>query len=308
MTVSLVLIQKIISLFLIMILGIIIVRAGLLKPEDSKSLSVISLYLALPCAIVSAFCMEETSSVLRGLLLTVLASFALHLLMILLTKIASRIYPLSEAEQACVIYTNSSGMVLPLVLAVLGEKWAVYSTGFIAVQLLFVWSHGKMLLCHERRPDILKIIKNPNMLAVLLGFFLFILRIPVPMVIQDAMGYLEDLLAGSGMLVTGMLIGNVKLKEAGNRKGIWSASFLRMIVCPLVCLIFLKLSRLEYLAEDGREILFVTFMACVTPSALTVMQMAQVYGRDSQVCSVINVITTILGVVTMPFWLLLYQM
>lgn len=307
MTVFFVLIQKIISLFLIMILGIIVVRTGLLKPEDSKSLSVISLYYALPCAIISAFRIEGTSLVLQGLWLTVLASIILHVLMILLTRIAGRFYPLSDEERACIIYPNASGMVIPLVLAVLGEKWLVYSTGFIAVQLVFVWSHGKALLGQERKPELLKIIKNPNLIAVFLGILLLFLHIRIPAVIEDAMGYLEDLLVGSGMLATGMLIGNADIKMAGRRKGIWFTSFMRMILCPLACMIFLKYSGVEALVENGKEILFVTFMATATPSALTVMQMAQVYGRDAEYCGMINVVTTLLGIITMPLMLLLYQ-
>lgn len=53
--ISLILAEKIFSLFLIMFMGYAVVHWGLLHAEDSKTLSLISLYLISPCVIISAF-------------------------------------------------------------------------------------------------------------------------------------------------------------------------------------------------------------------------------------------------------------
>ena len=50
-----------------------------------------------------------------------------------------------------------------------------------------------------------------------------------------------------------------------------------------------------------------TFVIC-TPSASTLTQMAQVYGKDADYASAINVVTTLLCIVTMPLMVALYQM
>lgn len=52
----------------------------------------------------------------------------------------------------------------------------------------------------------------------------------------------------------------------------------------------------------------ITLIACITPSASTITQMAQIYGQNADYASAINVITTILCIVTMPVLVLLYQM
>ena len=49
------------------------------------------------------------------------------------------------------------------------------------------------------------------------------------------------------------------------------------------------------------------FIAIITPSASTVTQMCQVYGNDSQHASAINVVTTLLAIVTMPLMVMLFQ-
>ena len=54
-------------------------------------------------------------------------------------------------------------------------------------------------------------------------------------------------------------------------------------------------------------ILLIVFLAIIAPAASTVTQMSQVYGNDSKYASAINVMTTLLSIVTMPLMVLLYQ-
>ncbi|MEI3266204.1 MAG: AEC family transporter [Frisingicoccus sp.] len=61
--------KKILSLFLMMVMGAILVRAKVIRVEDSRSISIISLYLITPCAIFSAFQMTYTPQILKSLIL-----------------------------------------------------------------------------------------------------------------------------------------------------------------------------------------------------------------------------------------------
>ena len=71
MTVSLILTEQIVKLFIILMIGFIMVKIGLLKVSDSKSISVLLVYLVLPCMIVNSFQIEYTPEVLKGLIFTV---------------------------------------------------------------------------------------------------------------------------------------------------------------------------------------------------------------------------------------------
>lgn len=55
MQISILLAQQIAQLFLILIMGYAVVKAGLLKASDSKVLSVVMVYLVTPCVIINAF-------------------------------------------------------------------------------------------------------------------------------------------------------------------------------------------------------------------------------------------------------------
>ncbi|MDF2884933.1 MAG: autotransporter, partial [Clostridiaceae bacterium] len=48
-------------------------------------------------------------------------------------------------------------------------------------------------------------------------------------------------------------------------------------------------------------------LATITPTASSITQMAQIYGKDAEYASVINVTTTVVSIITMPVMVLLYQ-
>ena len=76
----------------------------------------------------------------------------------------------------------------------------------------------------------------------------------------------------------------------------------------MIALLLLKVSGLVNGSPDGKKILLIVFLAVITPSASTVTQMCQVYGNDSKYASAVNVMTTLLAIVTMPLMVVLFQM
>ena len=55
MQISLLLMEEIAKLFVIMLMGYAVVKAGLMKSSESKSISVVMVYLVIPCVIINAF-------------------------------------------------------------------------------------------------------------------------------------------------------------------------------------------------------------------------------------------------------------
>ena len=66
MQISLLLMEEIIKLFVIMFMGYTVVKAGLMKSSESKSVSVIMVYLVIPCVILNAFQVEYTPDVQKA--------------------------------------------------------------------------------------------------------------------------------------------------------------------------------------------------------------------------------------------------
>jgi len=144
--ISFILMKKILSLFIIMFLGFVLVRLKFFKAEDSSVLSAICLYLVAPCAFISAFEVETTKEVVDGLVLAFIAAIVIHVVLLILAIPLRKWVHMDPVELLSVIYSNSGNLIIPLVAAILGSEWVVYSCAFLSVQVFFLWSHGKTVL------------------------------------------------------------------------------------------------------------------------------------------------------------------
>ena len=165
-----------------------------------------------------------------------------------------------------------------------------------------------MMICGEKGIDFRKIFMNINILAVFAGIICFILRLPLPAPLFDAVDSVGVMLGPSAMIVTGMIIGSLNFKKILAYRRLWFITLLRLIIYPLIGVAFLKFSGITGLVPEGATILMITLLAMTTPSASTVTQMAQVYGKDADYASAINVVTTLCCIFTMPLMVTLYQM
>ena len=303
-----ILIEKIISLALIMAMGVLLVKLKILKPEDSKGLSTLSMYMIMPCMIINAFQVEYTPEVQNGLLLAFAAAAGIHVVLLILNVILKRVLHLDALEQVSVIYSNAGNLIIPLVTAILGKEWVIYTSAFIVVQLILLWSHGKSTLCEEKGFNVKKVFLNINMISIMIGIVLFFTKIQLPSVIQSTADSVGSMVGPVAMLVTGMLIGNMDLKKIFTYKRVWLVTFLRLIIVPLIIILLLKFTGIAQLVPNGGQVLLVVLLATTTPSASTITQFAQVFDKDAEYASSINVLTTLLCIVTIPLMVTLYQM
>lgn len=308
MQMSILLLQQIIQLFLMIFMGYIIVKAGLLKGEDSKVLSKIILYLIIPAVIINAFQVDYNDTIKKGLIVACIASLILQFLLLFLTYILQKIFHLDSVEFTSAYYSNSGNLIVPLVTYILGKEWVIYGCVFMSVQLFFIWSQGKKMISREKGVDLKKILLNINMISVFLGVILFFTRIHFPQIINQTLSATGSMIGPLSMIVTGMLIAEVDLKYIFTNKRIYLVTFLRLILQPAIALLVINLLGMRGWHPQGDKIILITYLAAITPCASTVTQMCQVYGNDSKYASAINVMTTLLSIVTMPIFVYLYQM
>lgn len=300
--------QKILSLAIIMLMGTMLVRFRVLRSEDSKVLSTMSLYLIMPCMILSAFQVDYTEEVKNGLILVFFAASVILAFLILMGFFLKKWLHLDAVEQTSFIYSNAGNLIIPLVTAILGKEWVIYTSGLILVQIAMLFTHATSVLAPGKAIEMKKILFNPNILAIGIGVILFFTQIRLPGLLGDTIDSVGSLIGPISMLVTGMLIGGMDLKKVFSYRRVWLISFLRLIAAPLCILLILRFSGIAGLVSGGRDILLVTFLACTTPSANTITQLAQIHGNDAHYASAISVVTTLLCIVTIPVMVMLYQL
>lgn len=276
MQISILLAEQIVELFLMILMGYVIVKLGLVTDDDSKILSKIVLYIVIPCVMINAFQIDYTPDKIQGMLLALVASVVLQVLLL-------------------------------IAVWMMGKEWVVFGCVFMAVQLIFMWTHGKYIISSGDRIDWRKIVLNINMIAIFIGAVLFLLKIHLPEIVDGTLHAVGSTIGPVSMIVIGMLIAGMNLRDIFTNRRVYAVTFLRLLLVPVLALIILKISGLVTWHPQGEKILLVTFLAVITPSASTITQMCQVYGGNSKYSSAINVMTTLLAIVTMPVMVLLYQ-
>ena len=307
MHISLLLMNQIIQLFIMILMGFIIVKAKLLKAEDSKILSVIVLYLIIPCVIINAFQVDYTPQTVKGLLIALAGSVMTQVILLIVVSILGRVFHLNEVEVASIYYSNSGNLIVPIVTFILGKEWVLYGCVFMSVQLVFIWTHCKKIISRESTYDWRKIVLNINMISIAIGIVLFLTRIHLPAIINNTLSAVGSMIGPASMIVTGMLFAGMDFKQIFANKRVYFVSFFRLIIVPVIALFLIKCSQLSTFSSNGNKLMLIVFLAIITPSASTVTQMCQVYENDSQYASAINVVTTLLAIVTMPLMVMLFQ-
>lgn len=307
MHISLLLMNQIIQLFIMIFMGFIIVKAKLLKAEDSKILSVIVLYLIIPCVIINAFQVDYTPQTVKGLLIALAGSVMTQVILLIVVSILGRVFHLNEVEVASIYYSNSGNLIVPIVTFILGKEWVLYGCVFMSVQLVFIWTHCKKIISRESTYDWRKIVLNINMISIAIGIVLFLTRIHLPAIINNTLSAVGSMIGPASMILTGMLFAGMDFKQIFANKRVYFVSFFRLIIVPVIALFLIKCSQLSTFSSNGNKLMMIVFLAIITPSASTVTQMCQVYGNDSQYASAINVVTTLLAIVTMPLMVMLFQ-
>ena len=149
---------------------------------------------------------------------------------------------------------------------------------------------------------------NVNLISIVMGAVLFFAHIPLPGQLLGALNTMGDMVGPLGMLLAGMAIADVPLKQVfGNARGYLSV-VLRLLVYPLVVLVCLKVCGAAGMVADGKNILLTVYLACITPACATLTSMAQLYDQDAGFCSVLYVLTTTCSSVTMPVMIGIYSM
>lgn len=169
MELSVLLTKTILSMFLMSIMGYILVKVKILKGTDSKSLSAISVYICCPCVAITAFQVEYNPDKMKGLLIAIFVVLVIHVILLVVTKISDRFLHFDSIEKVSIIYSNSGNLTIPLVYAVLGKEWVLYTSAYTLVQTAFMWTHGEATICNRKGINLKKIFANINVIAIICG-------------------------------------------------------------------------------------------------------------------------------------------
>ena len=307
MELSFLLMQQILKLFIMVVVGYVIVKAKLFKVEDSKIMSKFVLYVASPCAILSSYQVSFSNEKLHGLFIALIGALVVQIAFIIGARFLNNFREFQSIEKAAMIYANSGNLIIPLVGSVLGTQWVIYSSGYMLIQTILLWTHAKSLVMESPSYEFKKIVLNINVIAIVIGFAMFMSKITLPSILGETVSSFGSMIGPLSMIIVGMLIANMNLSEVFANKRAYVICFYRLIVFPLFAVALLKVTDIFFFGSNGNEIFIITLLAASAPTASTITNFAQIFDKDPAYSSIINVLSVIFCLITMPLIIMFYQ-
>ena len=111
------------------------------------------------------------------------------------------------------------------------------------------------------------------------------------------------------MFTIGMIIGNADLKAVFGNKRAWLICLGRLVVYPLVVMVVLRVCGVLNIHPNASRIMLIVVLTAGAPAAVMVTQFSQLYRsvEETEFASVVNILSTVLCLGTMPCIAYLYQ-
>lgn len=146
------------------------------------------------------------------------------------------------------------------------------------------------------------------MWSPLLWVLLFAFQITLPSVVQGALTMAGNTIGPVAMLIVGMLMAGIDTARLKSYRGIWKPVLLRLVLIPLLLVLLARASGAARWVSGGETLLLISLFSAMAPSANIVPQFCQMFGRDALYASLINAVTMLLCIITMPVLVAVYQL
>lgn len=278
-------------------------KCKIAKPEHLPSLSAILMYVCSPCMIVSSF--METERTLANTK-QVLLFFAVSLfIQVLITLILYVIFRKKYDDVKYRMLTVSFGLGnagffgIPIIRAILPNhpEVACFACVYIVGMNMITFTVGAYCLTGDRKRMALKrAFFNPSFIGFVIALVLFAVNFQgfAPQKILDAISLLGKMTTPLCMIILGIRLASVSFKKLFMRPFVYVISFCKLLVFPLFSLAIVYFLPVSDLFKAAM------FILCGTPCASVMLNIAEMYGGETELAANCVLLSTLLCAFTIP--------
>ena len=291
--------EKIMSIFLIMALGFAAKKVKAVDAVFIKSLSVFMMNIALPFAFMVSLDRSIPKSTLPELGLMLVWSAAVHLASIGFSAIAYRRFPENRRKVLTFItvFTNSAFMGLPVAQSVGGAKGLMFGAVYNLVYVVLIYTYGfSVFRGRMESGQWKKVLFNPGVIAIFIGLVLWFLPFSLPAFVLDSMGLMGKLQTPLAMFIVGANIANIRIQGIFSGKELPLAIAVRLLLLPLATYAAIRITGATGTAPA------ITLLMVAMPAGAQTVVVAEMMDGDSTFASEVVFATTVLSILTIPLF------
>lgn len=296
-----VLLQQMLALFIMMLVGFLCARAGVLDSKTTKKISWLVINVGNPGLILAAGMNNEkripASNLLIVLLLVVIINGGLILFSVFLPRIIFARRENYGIFRSMMVFSNNGFMGIPLLAAVYGGESVLYATLFIMAFNILIYTYGIRTIkdgSEGGNEFHIKDVFNAGVISALIAMVLYFSGVQLPDFIKTTASNFSSLTAPLSMLVIGASFTEFKLSELFTNIRLIVFSIIKLLLIPIISLLIIK----QFVTDP--MILATSLVTLSTPVASMVAMLAKEYDSNYTLAAKGVALTTILSVITMP--------
>ncbi len=287
---------QVVILFVLIAIGYICGKIGFMSNSTAKHITDIVLYFVTPCVIINAYQVDFDPAILTNLGITFLCAIGVHIISIIIVTLVFRNKDIDKRSvlRFGTVFSNCGFMSIPLQQAIIGQEGVLYGAAFLGVFNIFLWSYG--VICMSGSKDSFSkktLLYNPGILGVIVALILFLASVKLPVVVGKPIEYMASLNTPLPMIIIGFYLSNSKISTGLKDKNAWTATILRLLVIPVVCI------GIMYLLGIRGNILMTVAIAVSAPIAATTTMFATKFQKDTDLSVNLVSLSTIISIISM---------
>ena len=299
---------KILVLFLIIGIGFIANRCGVINQEGNRMLSKLVISVTFPAYVLGS-AMNSTSASPASVFTMLGISCAHYALLFIIVAFLPKLLRTPKEQvgtyRFMFCFANTGFIGFPVVSAILGEEAIFTATMFNLPFNLLSYTIGVVMLSSTRSEGKVKLdpklFLTPTVIACVLAIVIALVPVKWPSLLINTCQTLGAVTTPAALIIIGSTIAGMPLKNLAGSPRVYFMAFFRLVFMPLLCWAVLR----PFL--DDRMILGVVVILAGMPIATNGTMLSLIYGGDTELMSQGTFLTTMLSLITIPLMALLLQ-
>lgn len=309
-----IILEQLSFLVILVLVGLGASKAGIIKEETRDSLVKIIFNITLPLLLFTNFSrLELTPEILTNSLLVIIMSLGAMLLMLLVGFIASKFFNTGHEQKSVFIVHHAFGNILyfgfPVINALFGELGLYYASIYTFVSIMLLWTLGVYIITRDGKMNFNESIRrmiNPNSVAIMAGFVLFLFNIKIPGILLKPFQSLGGTTIYLSMLYIGSLLGLMNLKSILGNRMVYLTTLNKNILFPLFLVFLFSVIGGRWFAGIDKMVVSVVILEAAMPCMANIVIVARIFKVDDQLATSNVFLSTLLSMATLPLvWLLI---
>lgn len=294
--------QQVILLILFGAVGYTLCKTGKVKSEHTKILSVLQVYIFLPCTIINTFSSNFTVAYISEKYSLLLVSCVITVVMMLVGYVLSKVLAKKSYLQSVYRYSltvsNYGFFGYPLVSGLFDELMLQNAMVFTLPLSLYAHSVGYAMLTKTKFSY--KRFLNPAITASIVGAIMGLTGFKLPYVLDSLVDKSAACMAPVGMLLAGMVVSEFDFITLLKDKKNYIVAVLRLLIIPCTIAGTVKLLGFE-------DMVLTALMMYAMPCGLNTIVFPRLVGEDCRTGASLTLITSLLACITVPVCVALFS-